>query len=80
MGRIGFEGRYDYAAIGSVTNVAARLCAEAEPWQVLMTQRVNAAVSDLVVSDVIGELDLRGIARPVKTFAVRGLNAARVTP
>ena len=41
LGRIGFEGRFDYAAIGSVTNLAARLCAEAEPWQILVTQRVH---------------------------------------
>ena len=46
LGRIGFEGRFDYAAIGSVTNLAARLCAEAGPWQILVTQRVLAATED----------------------------------
>jgi len=50
LGRIGYAGRFDYAAIGSVTSLAARLCAEASPWQILVTQRVNAAAEDLVVS------------------------------
>ncbi len=63
-GRVGFEGRYDYAAIGTVTNLAARLCAAAEPWQVLVTQRVSAAVEDLAVSRPVGELALRGFSRP----------------
>ena len=46
MGRIGFEGRYDYAAIGSVTNLAARLCAVATEDQILVTQRVHGAAQD----------------------------------
>ena len=50
LGRIGFEGRFDYAAIGTVTNLAARLCAAAEPWQILVTQRVRAAAEDVAVS------------------------------
>jgi class 3 adenylate cyclase len=75
LGRIGFEGRFDYAAIGSVTNLAARLCAEAAPWQVLVTQRVQSAVDAGVVSQAVGDLELRGFARPVRTFAVRGLDA-----
>jgi class 3 adenylate cyclase len=78
LGRIGFEGRFDYAAIGSVTNLAARLCSEAAPWQVLVTQRVHAAVEGDVVADPVGDLELRGFTRPVRTFAVRGLDAARV--
>ena len=47
LGRIGFEGRYDYAAIGSVTNLASRLCAEAAPDQILVTQRVHGAARGL---------------------------------
>jgi class 3 adenylate cyclase/CheY-like chemotaxis protein len=78
LGQIGFEGRVDYAAIGSVTNVAARLCAEAEPWQILVTQRVQAATDEIAVSDLVGDLDLRGFRRPVRVFAVRGIDAARV--
>ncbi len=50
LGRIGYAGRFDYAAVGSVTNLAERLCTEAAPWQILVTQRVNAAAEDLVVS------------------------------
>lgn len=79
-GRIGFEGRYDYAAIGTVTNLAARLCSAAAPWQVLVTQRVSAAVEDVAVTQPVGELTLRGFSRPVATFDVVGLDAARVAP
>jgi class 3 adenylate cyclase len=79
LGRIGYAGRFDYAAVGSVTNLAARLCAEAEPWQILVTQRVNAAAEDLVVSRLVGELSLRGFARPVRTFEISGLDSAKVT-
>jgi len=79
LGRVGFSGRFDYASIGSVTNLAARLCAEASPWQILVTQRVNAAAEDLVVSRLVGELSLRGFSRPVRAFEVSGLDSARVT-
>jgi len=79
LGRIGFEGRHDYAAIGSVTNLAARLCGDAEPWQILTTERVLAAAGSLVVADEAGPRELRGFSRPVRTFAVRGLDNARVT-
>ena len=51
LGRIGFEGRFDYAAIGSVTNLAARLCSDAGPWQVLVTDRVLAATEHMCVSE-----------------------------
>jgi adenylate cyclase len=78
LGRIGFEGRFDYAAIGSVTNLAARLCAEAAPWQVYVTQRVQSAVGGLAVTDPVGDLSLRGFSRPVSVFSIRGLDAARV--
>jgi len=77
LGRIGFSGRFDYASIGSVTNLTARLCAEAAPWQILATQRVNAAAEDLVVSRFVGELSLRGFSRPVRAFEVSGLDSAR---
>ena len=77
LGRIGFEGRSDYAAIGSVTNLAARLCAEAAPGQILVSQRVHASVEAIVSAEPVGELTLRGFARPVRTYNVRGLDAAR---
>jgi adenylate cyclase len=79
LGQVGFEGRSDYTAIGSVTNLAARLCAEARPWQILLSQRVHAAVEEIVASEPVGELTLRGFSRPVLTFNVLGLDAARVT-
>jgi len=79
LGRIGYTGRFDYAAIGSVTNLAARLCAEAAPWQILVTQRVNAAAEDLVVSRLVGELSLRGFSRPIRAFDVSGLDSAKIT-
>src|SRR5215472_2996794 len=80
LGRIGFAGRFEYASIGSVTNLAARLCAEAAPWQILITQRVNAAAEDLAVSRSVGELSLRGFQRAVSAFEVTGLDSARGTP
>jgi adenylate cyclase len=79
LGRIGYAGRFDYAAVGSVTNLAERLCAEATPWQILVTQRVNAAAEDLVVSRLVGELSLRGFSRPVRAFEISGLDSAGVT-
>jgi class 3 adenylate cyclase/CheY-like chemotaxis protein len=79
LGRIGFEGRYDYAAIGSVTNLASRLCGEASQDQILVTQRVHAATAEHVVGQSVGEMTLRGFTRPVQVYDVRGLDAARVT-
>jgi adenylate cyclase len=79
LGRVGFEGRYDYAAIGSVTNLASRLCGEAAQDQILVTQRVHAATSEQVVGQALGELTLRGFTRPVQVYDVKGLDAARVT-
>jgi adenylate cyclase len=73
IGAIGFEGRWDYGAIGTVTNLAARLCAEAQGGQVLITSRVAAAVEDLVQTEEVGALALRGLTRPVPTFNVVGL-------
>lgn len=80
LGRIGFAERSDYAAIGTVVNLAARLCAEAAPWQVLVSQKVHAAVEDVTTSEAVGDLPLRGFSRPVRTFAVTGLVPARVSP
>ncbi len=77
LGRIGFEGRYDYAAVGSVTNVAARLCARAADEQILVTQRVFSATEHLTVSDPFEELDLPGLARPVRAVNIRGLRHDR---
>ena len=79
LGRVGFEGRSDYTAIGNCTNLAARLCAEARPWQILLSPRVHASVEEFVTSEPVGELTLRGFSRPVATFNVVGLDAARIS-
>jgi adenylate cyclase len=73
LGKIGFEGRFDYAAIGPVTNLAARLCGEAEGGQILISQRVCAAVETLALAEPIGELFLKGFAKPVPAFSIREL-------
>jgi len=70
LGRIGFEGRFDYAAIGSVTNLAARLCDRAGPWQVLASQRVFHAAEPAAWGEQVGQLDLKGFSRPVQVFDV----------
>ena len=77
LGRIGFDGRYDYAAIGSVTNLAARLCADAEPWQILATERVFAAAGSMVVGRGRRLRDLRGFSRSVHAFSVKGVDNSR---
>ena len=70
LGAIGFEGRWDYGAIGTVTNLAARLCGEARGGQILVSRRLYTAVEDLVEAEPLGELTLRGFARPVTAFNV----------
>jgi Adenylate and Guanylate cyclase catalytic domain len=65
IGAIGFESRIDYAAIGTVTNLASRLCDEAAPWQILVSPRVTAEVGHLVELEDVGELTLKGLRRPV---------------
>jgi adenylate cyclase len=73
LGKIGFEGRFDYAAIGTVTNLAARLCGEAAAGQILISQRVCAAVEALAVFEPIGELALKGFVKPVLAYSVCAL-------
>jgi len=73
IGAIGFEGRLDYGAIGSVTNLASRLCAEAGPGQILISQRVHAEANTLVDAEPVTELHLKGFQRPVAAYSVRGL-------
>ncbi len=70
LGRIGFEGRFEYGAVGTVVNLAARLCGEARNGQILLSQRAHAAVEDLVEAEEMGELALKGLARPTRTFNV----------
>jgi class 3 adenylate cyclase/putative methionine-R-sulfoxide reductase with GAF domain len=73
LGRIGFEGRYDYAALGPTTNLASRLSTEASAGQTLIGQRVFAATEAAVETAPVGSLDLKGFARPVVAYEVRGL-------
>ncbi len=70
LGNIGFQDRYEYGAVGTVVNLGARLCAEAKDGQVLVSPRVQAAVDALVDAEPVGELTLKGLARPVPTFNV----------
>jgi adenylate cyclase len=70
LGTIGFEGRFDYAAIGTVSNVASRLCDEAKPGQILISPRVLMAVKDAVTVEAVGEFELKGIQRPIPAYNV----------
>ena len=75
IGAIGFEGRVDYGAIGTVSNLAARLCSEAQGGEILISQRVHAAVCELVETEAVGELVLKGFHRPVPAFKVLRLSS-----
>ena len=74
LGTIGFEGRFDYAAIGTVSNVASRLCDEARPGQILISPRVLMAVEDAVTVEPVGEFALKGIRRPLAAYNVLATN------
>jgi adenylate cyclase len=78
-GEVGFEGRSDYAAIGSVTNLASRLADEATGGQVLITQRLYAEVDDFVEAVPAGEFALKGFTRPVTAFDVVAVREAELT-
>ena len=70
IGRIGFEGRYDYGAVGSVLNLASRLCDAAAPGQIVVSQRVHAEVEQIVETEPLGGLELKGFGKPIEAFAV----------
>ena len=70
LGTIGFEGRFDYAAIGTVSNVASRLCDEAKPGQILISLRVLTKVENAVKVEPVGEFVLKGIRRPLAAYNV----------
>jgi len=76
IGRIGFEGRFDYAAIGTVTNLSARLCSEARDGQILVSQPVYAEVESLVEVEPMGPLVLRGFAKPIAAYDILYLRPA----
>jgi adenylate cyclase len=73
LGRIGFEGRYDYGALGPVMNLASRLSTEASAGRILIGQRLFAAVEEAAEIVPAGTLDLKGFGRPVAAYEVRGL-------
>lgn len=75
IGTIGFAGRHDYGVIGAVCNLAARLCARAATGQVLVSQRVYSRVSDKVVAEEVGEMDLKGFREPGMTYRVIAMKA-----
>ena len=78
LGTIGFEGRFDYAAIGTVSNVASRLCDEAKPGQILISPRVLMAVEDAISVEPVGEFKLKGISRPLATYNVLSAVSAKI--
>jgi len=73
IGSIGFEGRWDYGAIGTVTNLAARLCGEARPGQILISQQLLGMVEELIDAEPVGELVLKGFRRPITAYNILGL-------
>jgi adenylate cyclase len=80
LGKIGFKGRFDYAAIGTVTNLASRLCDEAQAGQILISQRICGVVEELVAVELVGELALKGLHRPVTAYNVLNLKGESKTP
>jgi class 3 adenylate cyclase len=73
LGCVGFEGRFQYSATGTVPNLASRLCDRAGHGQILVDAKVHAHVKGLAEMESVGELSLKGFHRPVKVFNVRGL-------
>ena len=78
LGTIGFEGRFDYAAIGTVSNVASRLCDEAKPGQILISPRVLMKVENAVKVEPVGEFELKGIRRPLAAYNVVAASSSKV--
>jgi class 3 adenylate cyclase len=77
LGRIGFEGRYDYGVVGPVANLASRLSTHAESSQVLIGPRIYAATEEAADSVPVGELELKGFTRPMAVYEIRGLRSGR---
>ncbi len=80
IGAIGFEGRWDYGAVGTVTNLAARLCGEAKPGQILVPRRVLTSVEGVVEAEPVGDLLLKGFLKSVVAFNVLGWREAGRRP
>jgi class 3 adenylate cyclase len=75
LGNVGYAGRFHYSANGTVVNVGSRLCAQAKDGQILIDGRVQVAVEKVAELDALGELDLKGLHRPIRAFNVRALTA-----
>lgn len=75
LGAIGFEGRWDYACIGSVTNIAARLCGEAKGGQIITNKRALARIEGMIQAETLADLTLKGIAQPVQALNVTGFKS-----
>ena len=73
LGSIGFEGRFDYGAVGIVVNLASRLSGSAAPGQTLIQQRAYGVIEEQVVAERVGDLELKGFHKPVPAYAVTGL-------
>lgn len=76
LGKVGFEGRFDYAAIGTVTNLASRLCDEAQSGQILLNAGAYLAVEDEVEAEPLDALTLKGFSGAVPAYNVRALKAS----
>ncbi len=75
LGRVGFEGRFDYAAIGSVPNLASRLCDEAKDGEILVDGKVQVAIEAIAQLEPVEDLKLKGFHRPIKAANVRAITA-----
>jgi class 3 adenylate cyclase len=73
LGAFGFEGRFDYSAIGGVVNLASRLSDEAQSGQILIDRRTRAALGDAAEVEPVGPLSLKGFAQPVNAFLLKRL-------
>jgi class 3 adenylate cyclase len=76
LGAFGYEGRFDYSAIGGVVNLAARLCDEAGPGEILIDRRARAALDDAATVDSLGAIALKGYSHPVPAFRLKALSDA----
>ncbi|HVL34901.1 MAG TPA: response regulator [Burkholderiales bacterium] len=75
LGVIGFESRWEYAAIGNVPNLAARLCGEARAGEILLDAQTERSVADIARTEPVGALSLRGFAQPLAAFRLTGMSA-----
>jgi adenylate cyclase len=73
IGAIGFGGRWDYSTIGTVANLASRLCDEAKGPQIIINQKTLSHIEDIVETEPLGLLDLKGFPKPINSYNVIGL-------